>query len=98
MSQPAPFKRRQCETEIIVLCVRWYVRYALSYRNLEVLLERGISVDHTTSSGGSNTHAMRNESAVARSTPFSLSSTLPGRGFRALTATPQPSRAPHPLF
>jgi len=31
------------------LCIRWYVRYALSYRDLEEMMrERGLSVDHTT--------------------------------------------------
>ena len=35
--------------EIIVLAVRWYLRYGLSYRDLEELLaERGIDVDHVT--------------------------------------------------
>jgi transposase-like protein len=34
---------------VIVLAVRWYLRFALSYRDLEALLaERGIEVDHTT--------------------------------------------------
>jgi transposase, IS6 family len=37
------------EAEIILLCVRWYLRYALSYRDLEeIMRERGLSVDHTT--------------------------------------------------
>ena len=37
------------EAEIILLCVRWYLRYALSYRDLEELMrERGLQVDHTT--------------------------------------------------
>jgi transposase, IS6 family len=32
-----------------MLCVRWYLRYALSYRDLqEMMRERGLSVDHTT--------------------------------------------------
>jgi len=32
-----------------VLCVRWYVRYSLSYRDLEEMMaERGLKVDHTT--------------------------------------------------
>ncbi len=32
-----------------LLCVRCYLRYALSYRDLEVMmLERGLHVDHTT--------------------------------------------------
>jgi transposase-like protein len=44
-----PFKWRHFETDIILLCVRWYLRYALSYRDLEeMMLERGLSVDHTT--------------------------------------------------
>jgi len=35
--------------EVIVLAVRWYLRYGLSYRDLEELLaERGIEVDHVT--------------------------------------------------
>ena len=35
--------------EIIMLAVRWYLRYGLSYRDLEELLaERGIDVDHVT--------------------------------------------------
>ena len=41
--------RRHYESEIILLCVRWYLRYALSYRDLEEMMnERGLSVDHTT--------------------------------------------------
>ena len=36
-------------SEVIVLCVRWYLRYPLSYRNLEEMMaERGLSVDHST--------------------------------------------------
>jgi transposase, IS6 family len=32
-----------------VLCVRWYLRYSLSYRDLEELMaERGLSLDHST--------------------------------------------------
>src|SRR6202040_721529 len=35
--------------EIIVLALRWYLRYGLSYRDVEELLaERGIEVDHVT--------------------------------------------------
>jgi IS6 family transposase len=35
--------------EIILLAVRWYLRYGLSYRDVEELLaERGIEVDHVT--------------------------------------------------
>ena len=36
-------------SEIIVLALRWYLRYGLSYRDVEELLaERGIEVDHVT--------------------------------------------------
>ena len=35
--------------EVITLAVRWYLRFGLSYRDVEELLaERGIEVDHTT--------------------------------------------------
>jgi transposase-like protein len=34
---------------IIILCVRWYVTYELSYRDLvEMMAERGVDVSHTT--------------------------------------------------
>src|SRR5690242_3919420 len=49
MVKHQPFKWRHFEAEIILLCVRWYLRYALSYRDLEELMaERGLSVDHPT--------------------------------------------------
>ena len=49
MDQQNPFKWRHFEADIILLCVRWYVRYSLSYRDLEEMMrERGLSVDHTT--------------------------------------------------
>ena len=35
--------------DMILLAVRWYLRYNLSYRDLEELLaERGVEVDHVT--------------------------------------------------
>lgn len=43
------FKGRHFEREIIILCVRWYLRYKLSYRDLvEMMKERGLSLAHTT--------------------------------------------------
>jgi transposase-like protein len=49
MSDPSPFKWRHFAADIILWTVRWYLRYALSYRDVEELLqERGIWVDHTT--------------------------------------------------
>ena len=48
-SRPALFRGRHFREEIIVLCVRWYLRYPLSYRNLEEMMaERGLTVDHST--------------------------------------------------
>jgi putative transposase len=42
-------KRMRFPKEIILVCIRWYAAYALSYRNLEEMMqERGISVDHST--------------------------------------------------
>ena len=42
------FKRRRFPNDVIILAVRWYLRYALSYRDLkEILIERGIKVDHS---------------------------------------------------
>jgi len=33
--------------EVILVCIRWYVAYPLSYRHLEEMMaERGVSVDH----------------------------------------------------
>ncbi len=43
------FKWRHYESEIVLTYVRWYLRYALSYRDLEEKMsERGLSVDHST--------------------------------------------------
>ena len=48
-NQPALFKGRHFEAKIIILCVRRYLRFALSYRNLEELMtQRNLSVDHVT--------------------------------------------------
>jgi IS6 family transposase len=48
-SDKASFKWRHFEPAIILLCVRWYCRFQLSYRDLEEMMgERGLSVDHTT--------------------------------------------------
>jgi transposase-like protein len=40
------FKRRRFPVEIILLCVRWYCKYGISYRDLaEMMQERGVNVD-----------------------------------------------------
>jgi IS6 family transposase len=44
------FKWKHFQGEIILGCVRWYYRYGVSSRDLgEMIVERGIEVDHTTS-------------------------------------------------
>lgn len=50
MKQTKPsFKWRHFEPSLILLCVRWYCRYQLSYRDIEEMMrERGLDVDHST--------------------------------------------------
>ncbi|MBT5953798.1 IS6 family transposase, partial [bacterium] len=46
---PLLFKWRHFEPEIILLCIRWYLSYRLSYRDLvEIMDERGLKISHTT--------------------------------------------------
>src|SRR6185503_16352827 len=48
-AKPPLFRGRHFEPTIIVNCVRWYLRFSLSLRNIEELMaERGLIVDHTT--------------------------------------------------
>jgi transposase-like protein len=43
------YRGRRFQSEIIELCVRWYLTYRLSFRDLvEMLAERGVVVSHTT--------------------------------------------------
>jgi putative transposase len=43
------FKRLHYPLDVMLMCVRWYVAYGLSLRNLEEMMaERGIDVDHST--------------------------------------------------
>src|SRR3954452_12813410 len=45
----ALFRGRHFTDEIIVLCVRWYLRYSLSYHDLtEIMCERNLSIDPST--------------------------------------------------
>ncbi len=49
MNLKQAFKWKHYQGEMILLCFRWYLRYALSHRNLEeIMMERRLSVDHTT--------------------------------------------------
>jgi transposase-like protein len=49
-SQPASIiQRRHFEAEVIILCVRWYFQFGLSFRNLEErMAEQNLIVDHVT--------------------------------------------------
>jgi hypothetical protein len=43
------FEGRHFDREIIALCVRWYLRFKLSFRDMvEMMAERGLSLAHTT--------------------------------------------------
>ena len=44
-----PFKWRHYAPDVILLCVRWYCRYSLSYWDVEEMMrQRGLEVDHVT--------------------------------------------------
>src|SRR5436305_9284891 len=46
---PSSFAGFRFPPEVITVAVRWYLRYGLSYRDVEELLaERGVTVDHVT--------------------------------------------------
>ena len=46
---PVCLRRFLLPPDVIVLAVRWYLRFGLSYRDVEELLtERGVQVDHVT--------------------------------------------------
>jgi len=48
-TQRSAFAGFRFPPEVITVAVRWYLRYGLSYRDVEELLaERGIAVDHVT--------------------------------------------------
>ena len=49
VTRPVLFKWRQTAPELILCAVRWYLRYSLSFREVEELCaERGLAADHTT--------------------------------------------------
>jgi hypothetical protein len=52
-SRPVEFKWRQFEPELILMAVGWYLRFSLSYRDVEELLqERGMSATMSPSGDG----------------------------------------------
>jgi transposase-like protein len=74
------FKGRQFEKIIILTAVRWYVAYALSYRNIEEMMkERGIAVDHATINRLSITHNfyyLKNPGLTPRGSSFTIQASL----------------------
>ena len=61
------FKGKHFMKEIILMVVRWYVSYSLSYRNIEeLMLERGIPVDHSTLNRWVIEYAPKLEEAFSR--------------------------------
>jgi hypothetical protein len=63
------FKGRHFDQEIIVLCVRWYLTFKLSSRDLvQMMAERGITLTHTTMEGRRGT-SMEGARALVRSNP-----------------------------
>jgi hypothetical protein len=45
----SPFKWRHYAPDVILLCVRWYCRFQLSYHDIEEMMrERGLEVDYST--------------------------------------------------
>jgi hypothetical protein len=55
--------------EVITLAVRWYLRFGLSYRDVEELLaERGIEVDPSPSTAGCSGHATAHQRSPAMPT------------------------------
>ena len=49
LERDAIYLQRHFDAEIIVLCVRWYITYKLSYRDLAAMMaEHAVVVSHTT--------------------------------------------------
>ena len=46
------FKGCHFPKTVVLTCVRWYLRFKLSYRDIEELMaERGVQGDHATTAG-----------------------------------------------
>ncbi len=62
------YRRRVFDAEIIELCIRWYITYRLSYRDLvAIMAERGVVAAHSHWFGTANSdkiacNAMRSKS------------------------------------
>jgi transposase-like protein len=64
------FKWRQFEPEVILLAVGWYLRFSLSYRDVEELLaEQGLHADHVTVWRWGQRLRSRNSAPIATAAP-----------------------------
>ena len=71
------FKGRHFQKDMILQSIRWYLTYALSYRDIEELMEeRGFTVDHSTVNRWVIHYSPQLEKA------FRLKNTLPGKRWR----------------
>ena len=67
------FEGRHFDREVIVLCVRWYLRFKLSYRDLvEMMAERGLPLAHTTIMRAGCTIMRRSSNAAGTGSPDQL--------------------------
>ena len=104
--QPSAFVGFRFPPEIIALAVSWYLRYGLSYRDVEELLaERGIEVDHVTiyrwvqgftpllaDAAGRCRHAVGDWANPAEGDAMPLVEVCLGRRFDAQRRSPESSR------
>jgi hypothetical protein len=62
-----PFKGRQYSGEVILLAVRWYLRYPLAYEHIaEMLAKRGLGWMPVAFGGGSRRMRQKSTNAAAR--------------------------------
>jgi hypothetical protein len=77
------FRGRHFDREVIILCVRWYLRYKLSFRDLvEMMSERGLHLAHTTILLGCG-NMRRSSSSAGIASPGQL--VAPGESMRLLS-------------
>ena len=77
-SVAALFKWRQFEPEMILLAVGWYLRFSLSYRDVEELLaERGLLVTTSRSGGGSSATSFSCHAGCYQGVPAVATSSFP---------------------
>ncbi len=71
------FKGCRFPTDLILLCVRWYRKFGISYRDLEEMMsERGVMVDHMTLFRWVQRYAPLMEIVRSRSVCFRFGSSL----------------------